>query len=170
MDDAPDDSQWRHWFRTYGGRLLLAARQWSRSEADAEDIVQDAFVRYWRHQRHLPGDPLPLMLVSVRRAALDRIRGDDRRGQRETAHAADQSVDWFDPGVGSDDERRRRLESAVVELPAEQREVLVLKVWGELTFAEIADQLALSPNTVASRYRYALTGLRRSLAVVDCHG
>ncbi|MEJ6604061.1 MAG: sigma factor [Verrucomicrobiia bacterium] len=41
-------SDWRPWFDTYGARLLLVARQWTRSGADAEDVVQEAFVRFWR--------------------------------------------------------------------------------------------------------------------------
>jgi RNA polymerase sigma-70 factor (ECF subfamily) len=48
-------------------------------------------------------------------------------------------------------------------LPAEQREVLLLHVWGDLTFREIAEILDLPANTVASRYRYALAKLRRVL-------
>ncbi len=73
-DFTAPDSNWRHWFRTYGARLMLAARQWTRCATDAEDVVQEAFVRYWRNQRHLDADPLPLMLTSVRRAALDLLR------------------------------------------------------------------------------------------------
>jgi RNA polymerase sigma-70 factor (ECF subfamily) len=48
--------------------------------------------------------------------------------------------------------------------------VLVLKIWGELTFAHIATQLGISPNTAASRYRYALTALRHELTETNCHG
>ncbi|MGY8716457.1 MAG: RNA polymerase sigma factor, partial [Verrucomicrobiia bacterium] len=55
-------------------------------------------------------------------------------------------------------------------LPSEQREVVVLKVWGGLTFAQIAEQLDLSANTAASRYRYALTKLREALNPVENHG
>ena len=53
--------------------------------------------------------------------------------------------------------------SALHQLPESQREVLVLRIWGELSFAEIATALGDSINTVASRYRYALDGLRRIL-------
>lgn len=61
-------------------------------------------------------------------------------------------------------ERDREIESAIRRLPAEQREVLVMKTWGELPFAQIAKVLDLLPNTAASRYRYALDGLRRELS------
>jgi RNA polymerase sigma-70 factor (ECF subfamily) len=48
--------------------------------------------------------------------------------------------------------------------------VLVLTIWGDLTFDQVAEQLDLPPNTAASRYRYALAGLRRELTAADCHG
>jgi RNA polymerase sigma-70 factor (ECF subfamily) len=170
MPDLPShDSNWRHWYRTYGARLMLAARQWTRSAADAEDVVQEAFVRYWRNQRHLAGDPLPLMLTSVRRAALDLLRQGDRRQQREQDHVDIAAESWFE-STAEGDERANRLEEAVVQLPSEQREVLVLKIWGEQTFAQIAEQLGVSGNTAASRYRYALGALRQKLNTLENHG
>lgn len=162
-------SDWRPWFDTYGARLLLVARQWTRSAADAEDVVQEAFVRFWRQQRHLGGDPLPLLITSVRRAALDLLRSRDRRVKREQAHVDLHAEAWFDPKIEGND-RANRLEEAVVQLPSEQREVVVLKVWGGLTFAQIAEQLDMSANTAASRYRYALTKLRETLNTVENHG
>jgi len=51
-------------------------------------------------------------------------------------------------------------------LPNEQREVLVMKIWNELTFAEIASALEISQNTAASRYRYALAALKKNLPSV----
>jgi RNA polymerase sigma-70 factor (ECF subfamily) len=162
-------NDWRPWFETYGARLLLVARQWTRSAADAEDVVQEAFVRFWRNQRHLGGDPLPLMITSVRRAALDLLRSRSRREQREHEHVDLQAEAWFAPAL-EENERRNCLEEAVVQLPSEQREVVVLKIWGGLTFAQIAEQLELSAHTAASRYRYALSKLRESLKGVENHG
>jgi RNA polymerase sigma-70 factor (ECF subfamily) len=52
---------------------------------------------------------------------------------------------------------------AVLALPPEQREVVVLHIWGALTLAEIGALTRVSPNTAASRYRYALAKLRESL-------
>jgi RNA polymerase sigma-70 factor (ECF subfamily) len=68
------------------------------------------------------------------------------------------------------DERRAAIEEALQRLPRDQREVLVLKIWGELTFEQIGMTLELSPNTAASRYRYALAALRTELTAADCHG
>ena len=50
---------------------------------------------------------------------------------------------------------------ALARLSDEQREVVVLKVWGGLTFEEIGEQLSISPNTAASRWRYAMEALRK---------
>jgi RNA polymerase sigma-70 factor (ECF subfamily) len=55
------------------------------------------------------------------------------------------------------------LRQSLIALPEDQRQVVVLHVWGELTFSEIADVLNVSPNTAASRYRYALAKLRDSM-------
>ncbi len=171
MEAGLDRSDWKQWFTTYGPKLLLCARQWTRSLADAEDVVQEAFVRYWRNQRHLPGDPQALLVVSVRRAALDLARREGRRTARE--ELADGGLEareaQFGPVPGDDAERREQIEQAMRELPAEQREVLVLKIWNELTFEQIGEVLEISPNTAASRYRYGLTALRKQLTTF-CHG
>jgi RNA polymerase sigma-70 factor (ECF subfamily) len=169
MEALPNDDSWQHRFQLYGPKLLLCARQWTRSSADAEDVVQEAFVRFWRHQRHLPGEPLALLVTSVRRAALDLARRESRRALREEFARAGELPLAFAPPA-ADGERQAALEAALARLPPEQREVLVLKIWGELTFEQIAAQLELPPNTAASRYRYALAALRRELTAADCHG
>jgi RNA polymerase sigma-70 factor (ECF subfamily) len=62
------------------------------------------------------------------------------------------------------EERRAAVEAALRQLPAEQREVVVLKIWGELSFPQIASTLEVPVNTAASRYRYALARLRATLS------
>ena len=164
MEDIPDHASWSKWFERYGPRLLLCARQWTCSLADAEDAVQEAFVRFWKHQRGLGGERLPLLLTSVRRAACDRARGESRRSAREEQVAGDEFAGGaFFESLRDGEDRRVEIEAALRCLPVEQREVLALKIWGELTFEEIARQLDIPPNTAASRYRYALATLRKEL-------
>lgn len=171
MEATHDHDTWKLWLEVHGPKLLLCARQWTRSLADAEDVVQEAFVRYWRHQRHLPGDPQALLITSIRRAALDHARRHARRTARE--EKADGGLEelecTFEPSPGEDADRRREIEAALQRLPAGQREVLVLKIWNELTFEQIGQALEISPNTAASRYRYALAALRKELNPT-CHG
>lgn len=171
MEAAHVTPAWKDWFRQHGPKLLLCARQWTRSLADAEDVVQEAFVRYWRHQRDLPGDPQALLVTSVRRAALDLARRETRRAVRE--EKADGGLEerdgLFEALPGEGDERRLEIEAALRRLPPEQREVLTLKIWQDLTFEQVAAALDIPPNTAASRYRYALIALRKQLEPL-CHG
>jgi RNA polymerase sigma-70 factor, ECF subfamily len=171
MERPHGNQNWKDWIEAHGPRLLLCARQWTRSLADAEDVVQEAFVRFWRHQRELPGDPRALLIVSIRRAALDLARRNDRRQAREQRAdgGPEETVTLFVRLPGEGDERRQEIEAALQRLPDEQREVLVLKIWQELTFEQIGEVLGISPNTAASRYRYALTALRAQLEPL-CHG
>ena len=171
MEITHATAPWKQWFADYGPKLLLCARQWTRSLADAEDVVQEAFVRYWRNQRHLPGDPQALLITSVRRAALDLARRNSRRTAREdfADGGLEETESVFAALPGEGDERRQEIEVALRRLPPEQREVLVLKIWQELTFEKIGELLAISPNTAASRYRYALVALRKELEPL-CHG
>jgi RNA polymerase sigma-70 factor (ECF subfamily) len=171
MEAAHENGTWKRWFEAHGPKLLLCARQWTRTLADAEDVLQEAFVRYWRHQRQLPGDPQALLITSIRRAALDQARRDARRAAREekAEGGLEDRAAFFEPRAGDDAERRREIEAALQRLPVEQREVLVLKIWNELTFEQIAETLGIPLNTAASRYRYALAALRKELKPV-CHG
>ena len=160
---ADETADWRAWIAENGSRLMLCARQYTRSQADAEDALQEALVRYWKHQRHLPGDRNALILTSLRRASIDKARSEDRRVNREQAHLIIEGdpVEWFNP---EPDEREKAVGAALKLLPPEQREVVTLKIWGDLTFDEIGKQLEISPNTAASRHRYALAALKKHLA------
>jgi RNA polymerase sigma factor (sigma-70 family) len=171
MEEPYAHDSWKNWFQLHGPKLLLCARQWTRSLSDAEDVVQEAFVRFWRHQRTLPGEPLALMVTSVRRAAFDLARRNSRRTAREerAGEPEDSGPPLFEV-LAEGDDRRQAIEAALRRLPEAQREVLMLKIWGERTFEEISQQLEIPPNTAASRYRYALAALRKELVSAHCHG
>jgi len=69
-------------------------------------------------------------------------------------------VPWFDTSV-EERERTQLIQDAMSRLPEIYRQVLTLKVWGGLAFAEIAETLGIPANTAASRYRYGLAELRK---------
>jgi RNA polymerase sigma-70 factor, ECF subfamily len=158
MDNVASHEDWKVCFTSVAPGLLLFARQWTRSRADAEDIVQEAFVRFWKRNHKI--DNRALLYATVRSIALDRVRGDKRRARRE-AEAVSESGQVVEPQFELADEAQLSLAAAVDRLPHEQREVLVMKIWNELTFAEIASALGISQNTAASRYRYALAALKK---------
>jgi RNA polymerase sigma-70 factor, ECF subfamily len=153
-------SDWEPWLAQHAPKFLLYARQQTRCEADAQDLVQEAVVECWRRQTNGNPPAAGLVFATLRRRAIDWGRSADRRAGREAAAAREAPADWFDGGV-EDRERSQLLENAMKELPDIYREVVTLKVWGELTFAEIAETLAIPANTAASRYRYGLAELRQ---------
>lgn len=158
--DTVGESEWEQWLAQYAPKLLLFARQQTRCEADARELVQDAVVEAW--QRRIDGElPAPALVFSlVRRRAIDLARRNDRRQHRESAAQEAETQDWFAPEI-EDRERARLLQDALNRLPQSQRDVVTLKIWGDLTFAEIAATLEIPPDTAASRYRYALEELRK---------
>jgi RNA polymerase sigma-70 factor (ECF subfamily) len=146
----------------YAEELLafLQARLCSRH--DAEDVLQAVFVRIVRKRRQLAAArQLNAYVYQIaRNEAAQHQRSRQRRG---TVGAEDEP--WL-VAVQSDDagkELAEQLQTALARLPQGQREVIVLKVYREKTFREIARLLHVSLNTAASRYRYGMEKLRTLL-------
>ena len=167
MENAVTHEDWKVCFSELAPGLVLFAREWVKSAADAEDVVQDAFVRFWR--RNLSIKNRGLLYAAVRSAALDLIRRDSRRARREVEVFRD-TERTVQPQFEQMDDSQRELVAALDRLPRDQREVLVMKIWNELTFAEIGEAVGISHNTAASRYRYALENLKKTLRPNDQAG
>jgi RNA polymerase sigma-70 factor, ECF subfamily len=153
-------ADWNDWLAEHAARFLLFARQQTRSAADAEDVLQDALVETWRRAEGRP--EASLVFATIRRRAIDLARRTDRRARREEDCA---EPPWFVPDL-ADAEATALLEQEVRRLPDPQREVVTLKVWGGLTFSEIARALEIPQGTAASRYRLAVESLRQTLTPV----
>src|SRR5437588_4698472 len=82
MDNVVTHEDWKVCFSQLAPVLLLFARQWLRSSADAEDVVQEAFVRFWRCNHNI--ENRALLYATVRSIALDFLRRDHRRARRES--------------------------------------------------------------------------------------
>ena len=137
----------------------------TRDEADTRDLLQEIFVKLARTQNLLRGvrEERAFLIRLAHNAAIDLMR---RRGTRERTREnyATEMVSPFAPAQDPDEETfRNELSAALAELPPEQRAVAHLKLWQGLTFEQIAAVLDVSPNTAASRYRYALDKLRDRL-------
>jgi RNA polymerase sigma-70 factor (ECF subfamily) len=160
------NNQWKQWLDVHGSALTLFARQHVRCHADAEESVQDGFVRFWRiHQS--ADDPIALLFSCVKLAAMDVARRDGRRVRREQTVARNSNTESMFVCPVEQRERQDEVEQALNTLPKEQREVLVMKIWGQATFAQIAEALGLSLSTAASRYRYAIGALRKQLTEIQ---
>ena len=153
---------WEGWLDRHGAALVLFARQWIAGQADAEDVVQEAFIRFWRVRKRA-ADPVAYLYGCVRNAARQWQRSDMRRSRREEAASRPEAAPLFTCAL-EHDERSAMIASALGNLPEDQREVLVMKIWGGLSFPQIALALTIPANTAASRYRYALAKLREVLA------
>jgi RNA polymerase sigma-70 factor (ECF subfamily) len=161
---AHDADRWRQVLAEHGPALLLFARQWSASGADAEDAVQNGFVKFWKNRKRAR-DELAYLYSCVRSAAMDLGKGERRR----RALLARRAGPAFE--ISSDRaEREAAIEAALALLPGDQREAIIMKIWGGLTFAQIGEALGVSMNTVASRYRYALVRLHAELSAEVSNG
>lgn len=160
MENQIPMGDWRELWTQYGHKLLLFARQQAPCLDDAEDVVQEAFVRYWKAFQVNPNLSPTLLFLNVKRVAIDHARKWKSRLSTEIQHTAES---FFVPTETGQDDRNQAIEDALKSLPPEQREILVLKIWGELTFEEISQTLNISPHTAASRYRYALNKLKEVL-------
>lgn len=127
------------------------------NEADAEDVLQECFVRVWENRRRLtPGGSLRGYLFTALRNIFLNLRRTESREMKRRSRLVEGPPD----AEADVDEINKALDV----LPEEQREVVVLRIWGELTLAETAGVLGIPEGTAASRYRYAIAKLRQQLA------
>lgn len=142
-------------YEAHASALLLYARQWP---GGGEDLVHDAFVRL-AQQSPPPARVLPWLYRVVRNGALARRRAGRRRRKREESVSSPEA--WF-ASVGDhlDAQESVRL---LAELTLELREVIVARIWGGLTFDEIADLVDCSLPTAHRRYHAGLSELTERL-------
>ena len=148
-------------YRRVGRGLYAYARSISGRADLAEDLVQEAFLRYLQAGR-APADEAagPYLYGIVRNLALDLVRTSARREKHESEATRGRRT----PAAGSDEILTALAFAELQQLPIEQREVVVLKIFGELTFEEIGDVIRSPAATAASRYRYALEKLSARLS------
>jgi RNA polymerase sigma-70 factor (ECF subfamily) len=172
-----DATAFRQLLGRWSERLYAFCYRHVREEDASRDVVQDCFVRVVRNAGTFRAEARfsTWLFTIARNLCLDRARrmkfrrttsldaplGDDPEGATLMERVAD---DKPLADVRTDDRRfSARLDAALATLPEEQREVFLMRELDGLKFREVADVLGIPENTVKSRMRYALEGLRRQL-------
>jgi RNA polymerase sigma-70 factor (ECF subfamily) len=142
-------------YRQHAPPLCLYARQWPGS---AEDLVQDAFVKL-AQQSPPPERVVPWLYRVVRNGAISAARAAARRRKREGKASVSEA--WF----AATEDRLDAGEATrlLADLPLDLREVIVARLWGGLTFEEIAPLAGCSLPTAHRRYHAGLAQLRERL-------
>ncbi len=145
----------------HGATLILYARQWNAD--DAEDVVQEALLRLVKRSRWegKPDHPVAWLFTAVRNESIDRFRKGKRRQEHEQRAASERPI-WFETAPDAAI-RSEEILGLLDTLALEQREIVVARIWGGLTFDEIATLTGDSRTTVFRRYGEALDILRRKL-------
>lgn len=148
-------------------RLVRFSITITRNQHDAEDAVQAALMSTVARPAMLVNaqSPWHYLLRMVRNESLIVLR--KKRRWTLGMGIGDLLAYCSSDGLEKED-RNREVLKALRTLPSEQRQVVVLKIWEELTFQEISDVLECSLQTAASRYRYAIQKLAPKLAAL--HG
>ena len=143
------------------------ARWLMRNEADAEDLVQEAYLRAFNHFAGFRGgDGRAWLLKIVRNSCFDRLKQKSSRAQDTDFDEAVHSVGRQTSNAETlliQQERAELVTKSLAELPAEYREVLILRELEQLSYREIADIAGIPLGTVMSRLSRARQRLQQSL-------
>jgi RNA polymerase sigma-70 factor, ECF subfamily len=157
MNDGSINAEWcEHLYERKASGLILYGRALGLSHWEAEDVLQSTFESLLRLMQ--PPQALDHYCVrAYRNRAINYRRSLWRRVLREL-----ESKTWFESKPATNEPERTAM-AALEQLPHEQREVIVLKIWHGYTFEQIGELLSVSPNTVAGRYRYGMQKLRAKM-------
>lgn len=159
-----DDSALRELFRRYAPVLLrLCTRQVGRP-ADAQDLVQQTFLQLHRARRDFRGEMRlrPWIMTIALNLARDLLRRRGRRPETTVDEAALPPVP-ASTGADADADVSRRVRLALSGLPREQREVIELHWFEQLSFTEIAGIVGATSGAVRVRAHRGYVTLRKSL-------
>ena len=154
-----DSKQLSALFEAYSDALLLYARAWLAEDA-AQDAVQVAFARLMSCARP-PADASSWLFRTVRNEAITRLRRKGRHTRHKKQLSAHRTA-WFESRCEDLIDARMAQEILMTLEPA-QREVVVLRIWGQMSLREIAGIVGAPLTTIYSRYKAALAALRKRM-------
>jgi len=158
-DAGAFDLIWDEYGRTLFGLMLSILG----SHHDAEEALQEVFVRIARNKDRVAGagNIAGYIYMIARNEGLS-----FRKKNRRLPVSSDPADFWLVPAKSEEkfNDEALLIADALGRLPEEQRTVIIMKVYRDMTFQEIAAALELSLNTAASRYRYGVDKLRELLS------
>ena len=144
-------------YEKHGAALVLYARQWC---AHPDDALQEALIDLAR-QSSDPRDPVAWLFKTVRCKAINQSRSEHRRTRYQQI-AAEQREAWFEVDPTSKIEASD-IEMLLAELPPIEREIVVARIWGDMSFEQIAELVERSLSFVYRRYQQTLCELEKKI-------
>jgi len=152
------------WYNAYGTQLLLYARQWN-PNWQAEDIVQEAFIKLLK-QRKSPENARAWLFRVVRNVSISKARSLQRR-EKSVQKIPAKEVKWFE-SHSNDLIDARLAQSILLMLPSNLREIVMLRIWGQMSLKEIAEITNKSIPWIHKEYKRALEMIRKKLEHSSC--
>lgn len=154
-------------YRRHAGAVLALARRVLNSREEAEEVVQEVFLRLWNAPERFDPDRGSLrsyLLAMTHGRSIDRIRSDTSRRAREERDARRTATGGYDlEHEVADLVNAEQVRAALAVLSADEREAIQLAYFGGHTYSEVATMLQTPPGTIKGRMRSALAKLRREL-------
>jgi RNA polymerase sigma-70 factor (ECF subfamily) len=149
-------------YRRYAGRLFGYIRRFAPEPSSAEDLFQEVFMKVLRDRTYDPkrGRFSAWVFTVARNACRMQQRRVETRARHDAAAQGPAADADLEDAVG----RRRQVRAAIAGLPEDQRQLLLLKQVGDLTYREIADIHGVAEGTVKSRLHAAMKAFRTRLA------
>jgi RNA polymerase sigma factor (sigma-70 family) len=148
------------WKKHSAALLLIARGHCGGTGNDCDDCVQEAFIKL-ATQNPIPDDPVAWLARVVRNSAIDAIRSNQRRVDREAEAMALRPV-WLEPVDPSavDNPSPGEIQDALAILEDVTRDIVVAHIWNQMTFRQIAEAFELSPATTHRKYEAGIEALR----------
>jgi RNA polymerase sigma-70 factor, ECF subfamily len=169
--DLSDPIQFQQAYDDHGRGVYAAALRILGNPSQAQDVVQDVFLRVWRRPRTFDerrGELGSYLRLMARSRALDLWRETQAAGRasdrlKVAVGVTEERVDERPTAAVERDASREAVRNALRRLPESQRQALVLAYWGGMTADQIARRADVPLGTAKSRIRLGLTKLREDL-------
>jgi RNA polymerase sigma-70 factor (ECF subfamily) len=164
--DQTDPAAFRELYEAFGPRVKAYMMRMGVDPASAEDLAQETLLTVWRKAALYAADKGSMttwVFTIARNLRIDRLRREVPWQELPEGRLAEASVEALPDEELAEKERQERVRAALAELPADQREVVVLAYIDGLSQSEIAARLRLPVGTVKSRLRIAFQKVRASL-------